>query len=101
MGSAIGTLLLLGASGDLAGRLLLPALGQLLDAEQERRGIVLVGAGSEDWDAAAWQERVRSAFAGAEERAGFGETPRAEDAGARGGGDHSPDGGGSPDSSAE
>ena len=43
----------------------------------------------------------RSAFAGAEERAGFGETPRAEDAGARGGGDHSPDGGGSPDSSAE
>ena len=62
---SIGTLLLLGASGDLSGRLLLPALGQLLDAEEERRGIVLVGAGSEDWDAAAWQERVRSSFAGA------------------------------------
>lgn len=62
MSQPIGTLLLLGASGDLAGRLLMPALGQLLDAEPERRSIVLVGAGSEDWDAATWQQRVRSAF---------------------------------------
>ncbi len=60
---AIGTLLLLGASGDLSGRLLLPALGQLLDAEEERRGLVLVGAGAEDLDENAWRERVRSSFA--------------------------------------
>jgi glucose-6-phosphate 1-dehydrogenase len=34
MAYEVSTLLLLGASGDLAGRLLLPAVGQLLDAEQ-------------------------------------------------------------------
>jgi hypothetical protein len=51
----IKTLLLLGASGDLSGRLLLPALGQLLDAEEERRGLVLVGAGAEDWVNATWK----------------------------------------------
>jgi glucose-6-phosphate 1-dehydrogenase len=61
----IATLLLLGASGDLAGRLLLPALGQLLDAEEDRRGVVLVGAGSEDWDQQTWQDRVRASFAAA------------------------------------
>jgi hypothetical protein len=38
MTRSIGTLLLLGASGDLSGRLLLPALGQLLDREESRRG---------------------------------------------------------------
>jgi glucose-6-phosphate 1-dehydrogenase len=63
MTPSIGTLLLLGASGDLCGRLLLPALGQLLDREESRRGVVLVGAGSEGWDANGWQERVRTSFA--------------------------------------
>ncbi|HZL74378.1 MAG TPA: glucose-6-phosphate dehydrogenase [Propionibacteriaceae bacterium] len=63
MTRSIGTLLLLGASGDLSGRLLLPALGQLLDREESRRGVVLVGAGSEDWEADGWQERVRTSFA--------------------------------------
>jgi glucose-6-phosphate 1-dehydrogenase len=58
----IGTLLLLGASGDLSGRLLLPALGQLLDAEEQRRGIVLVGAGAEEWDDATWKDRVTESF---------------------------------------
>ena len=62
MSQPIGTFVLLGASGDLAGRLLMPALGQLLDAEPERRNIVLIGAGSEDWDRATWEQRVRSAF---------------------------------------
>ncbi|HWI01912.1 MAG TPA: hypothetical protein VNT27_16415, partial [Propionibacteriaceae bacterium] len=62
MSQPIGTLVLLGASGDLSGRLLMPALGQLLDAEPERRNLVLIGAGSEDWDQATWQQRVRSAF---------------------------------------
>jgi glucose-6-phosphate 1-dehydrogenase len=59
----IGSLLLLGASGDLSGRLLLPALGQLLDCEESRRGVLLMGAGAEDWDAEAWRQRVRTSFA--------------------------------------
>jgi glucose-6-phosphate 1-dehydrogenase len=63
MTRSIGSLLLLGASGDLSGRLLLPAFGQLLDQQESRRGVVLVGAGAEDWDADAWQERVRTSFA--------------------------------------
>ena len=63
MSSPIGTFLLLGASGDLSGRLLLPALGQLLDAEPERRNLMLIGAGAEDWSQDAWRERVRSSFA--------------------------------------
>ena len=62
MAHPIGTLVLLGASGDLSGRLLLPALGQLLDAEPERRDLVLLGAGSEGWDAKTWQARVRSSM---------------------------------------
>jgi glucose-6-phosphate 1-dehydrogenase len=60
---SIGTLLLFGASGDLAGRLLMPAFGQLLDEEEDRRQVVLVGAGSEDWDDQTWKEKVKSAFA--------------------------------------
>ena len=59
----IGSLLLLGASGDLSGRLLLPAFGQLLDQEESRRDVALVGAGVEELDNDAWQERVRTAFA--------------------------------------
>ncbi len=64
--SPINSLLLLGASGDLAGRLLLPALGQLLDAEPDRLGLTLVGSGSEDWDAATWADRLRTSFASAQ-----------------------------------
>jgi glucose-6-phosphate 1-dehydrogenase len=66
MTRSIGSLLLLGASGDLSGRLLLPACGQLLDREESRRGVALVGAGAEDWDADAWRERVRTSFASGE-----------------------------------
>jgi len=62
MTRSIGSLLLLGASGDLSGRLLLPALGQLFDREESRRDVVLIGVGSENWDADAWRERVRTAF---------------------------------------
>jgi glucose-6-phosphate 1-dehydrogenase len=62
MSSPVQTFVLLGASGDLAGRLLLPALGELLDDEPERRSVTLVGAGSEDWDDATWRERVTSSF---------------------------------------
>ena len=65
MSQPIGTIVLLGASGDLAGRLLMPALGQLLEAEPERRNIVLIGAGSEDWDHATWQSVVGNNRCGA------------------------------------
>ena len=58
-----GTLLVLGASGDLAGRLLLPAVGQLLGSAEGPSGLTLVGAGTEDWDDATWRERVAAAFA--------------------------------------
>jgi glucose-6-phosphate 1-dehydrogenase len=63
MTRSIGSLLLLGASGDLSGRLLLPALGELFDREESRRDVVLVGAGSEDWDADAWRDRIKTSFA--------------------------------------
>jgi glucose-6-phosphate 1-dehydrogenase len=56
------TLVVLGASGDLASRLLLPALGQLLSVEPARR-VRLVGTGAEAYDPGAWRERVQSAFA--------------------------------------
>jgi glucose-6-phosphate 1-dehydrogenase len=59
---SVRTLLVLGASGDLASRLLLPALGQLLTVESDRR-VRLVGAGTESYDAAAWRGRLRDAFA--------------------------------------
>ncbi|HTN55062.1 MAG TPA: glucose-6-phosphate dehydrogenase [Microbacterium sp.] len=56
------TLLILGASGDLTSRLLLPAIGQLLEREPERR-LTLRGAGSDDWSAERWQEAVQNSFA--------------------------------------
>lgn len=55
------TLLIFGASGDMAARLLLPALGQLLTREPDRR-IRIVGVGSDDGDAAWWQDRIRTSF---------------------------------------
>lgn len=62
------TLAILGASGDLTGRLLLPALGELLMEERERR-VHLVGAGSTPMEEDAWRDRVDEAFrsVGAEE----------------------------------
>jgi len=55
------TLIVLGASGDLTARLLMPALGQLLTREPDR-GIRLIGAGMDDWDDARWREVVRASF---------------------------------------
>jgi glucose-6-phosphate 1-dehydrogenase len=55
------TLLILGASGDLTSRLLLPALGQLLTMEPDRR-VRLRGAGVDDWDDDRWRAVVRDAF---------------------------------------
>lgn len=56
------TLLILGASGDLTSRLLLPAIGQLLKREPRRR-LTLRGAGSDDWSQKRWGESVQTAFA--------------------------------------
>ncbi|HTN57695.1 MAG TPA: glucose-6-phosphate dehydrogenase, partial [Protaetiibacter sp.] len=55
------TLAILGASGDLAGRLLLPALGELLMEERDRT-VHLIGAGSTAMDDGAWRKRVTDAF---------------------------------------
>ncbi len=58
----IETLIILGAGGDLTGRLLLPGLGSLLASD---RGSVvqLIGVDHRDVSHAAWQDRVRSSFA--------------------------------------
>lgn len=65
MTQPIATLLILGASGDLTSRLLLPALGQLL-TEQHVRRLRLVGAGSDDLTPAEWRAIVVKSFAAAE-----------------------------------
>jgi len=54
-------LVILGASGDLTHRLLLPGLGTLLKADH---GITvhLLGAGAEDWDQGHWCETVKAAL---------------------------------------
>jgi len=59
---ATTTLLILGASGDLTSRLLLPALGQLLSREPDRE-LALRGAGSDDWSDERWRQTVAEAFA--------------------------------------
>jgi glucose-6-phosphate 1-dehydrogenase len=56
------TLLILGASGDLPARLLLPGLGGLL-ASGGGEGISLVGSDVEDWDDKRWRERVAESLA--------------------------------------
>lgn len=60
------TLLLLGASGDLADRLLLPGLGRLVaTGPGARSNLTLLGSGAEDWDDERWRRRVADAFAAA------------------------------------
>lgn len=58
------TLCILGASGDLTSRLLLPALAQLL-TEDPHRHVRLIGAGMDDWDDERWRGVVEKAFASA------------------------------------
>lgn len=55
------TLLILGASGDLASRLLMPGLGGLLTVQPERR-VQLVGAGVESYSDSEWRDRVATAM---------------------------------------
>jgi glucose-6-phosphate 1-dehydrogenase len=58
----IGTLIILGATGDLTSRLLLPGLGRLLTEEPERR-LSLIGADLPARDTDRWVHMVRAAFA--------------------------------------
>ncbi|MFD5226114.1 glucose-6-phosphate dehydrogenase [Microbacterium sp. NPDC058342] len=55
------TLFILGASGDLTSRLLLPSLAALLGKTPKKR-VVLRGAGTEPWEADRWQQTVQTAF---------------------------------------
>ena len=54
----IGRLLVLGASGDLAGRYLLPALAHLHEAGRLSEPLVIVGVARDDWDTAAFRRHV-------------------------------------------
>ncbi|MBF4576086.1 glucose-6-phosphate dehydrogenase [Frondihabitans sp. VKM Ac-2883] len=62
MTAAKSSLLILGASGDLAARLLMPGLGELLTHEPSRR-VQLIGSGVEDLTDAEWKKRVGESFA--------------------------------------
>jgi len=64
----VKTLLILGASGDLTGRLLLPGLARLIRLGRAD-GLKLVGAGSDQWTDEQWRERVDASFAVAREKA--------------------------------
>jgi glucose-6-phosphate 1-dehydrogenase len=54
----IDTLLVLGASGDLAGRYLLPALAHLQEADRLPQPLAIVGVAREDWDTAAFRRHL-------------------------------------------
>src|SRR5215211_5348999 len=56
------TLLILGASGDLTARLLLPGLGGLL-AGDGVKDLLLLGSGRDGWDDNRWRKRVADSFA--------------------------------------
>ncbi|WP_262364305.1 glucose-6-phosphate dehydrogenase [Arthrobacter echini] len=64
----VRTLLILGASGDLTGRLLLPGLARLIRLGRAD-GLKLVGAGSDDWSDEQWRTRIDGSFATAMEKA--------------------------------
>ncbi|MCU1535146.1 MAG: glucose-6-phosphate dehydrogenase, partial [Glaciihabitans sp.] len=55
------TLVILGASGDLTARLLLPGLGQFL-ASRTGLDLQLIGVGGEEMTDAAWRRRVTGSF---------------------------------------
>lgn len=62
MTQSVDTLVILGASGDLTSRLLLPAIGQLL-TDQPKRSFSLVGSSSDDLDDDGWRAIVEKSFA--------------------------------------
>jgi glucose-6-phosphate 1-dehydrogenase len=59
------TLIILGASGDLTSRLLLPSIGELLQRQPDRE-LILKGAGTSDWSSRHWHDVVKEAFASAD-----------------------------------
>ena len=61
MDDTVSTLIILGGSGDLASRLLLPGLGRLLTEEPDRR-LRLIGSGTSSWSDEQWTDTVREAF---------------------------------------
>ena len=67
--TTVKTLLILGASGDLTGRLLLPGLARLV-SRGRADGLTLVGAGSDAWTPEQWLERLDESFADADSQAG-------------------------------
>jgi glucose-6-phosphate 1-dehydrogenase len=69
--TTVKTLLILGASGDLTGRLLLPGLARLV-ARGQAPGLTLVGAGSDDWTTEQWVERLETSVADANSQADAG-----------------------------
>jgi glucose-6-phosphate 1-dehydrogenase len=62
MADLIGTLVILGAGGDLAKRLLLPGLGQLLDGNRGHE-LSLIGVGFDPMGDDDWRARVAESFA--------------------------------------
>ena len=60
----VKTLLILGASGDLTGRLLLPGVGRLV-ASGRASGLSLIGAGNDDWSDKQWKDRLKESFSDA------------------------------------
>lgn len=56
------TLLILGASGDLTARLLLPGLGALI-ADQPELDLLLVGSSIDDWNDGKWRATAARSFA--------------------------------------
>ncbi len=58
---AIRTLLILGATGDLTARLLLPGVARLI-ASGRASTLRLVGAGNSDWSQSQWRDVVSKAF---------------------------------------
>ena len=66
--TTVKTLLILGASGDLTGRLLLPGLARLV-SRGRADGLTLVGAGSDAWTPDQWMGRLEESFADAHSQA--------------------------------
>ena len=63
MDRRVDTLVVLGADGDLAARLLMPGLAALLASDWDpRRAPLLIGAGLSELDDDQWRRRVRDAF---------------------------------------
>src|SRR4051794_20929929 len=59
------SLLILGATGDLTARLLLPGLGGLL-ATGSVEDLELLGSAVDDWDDDRWRSRIAASFSAAD-----------------------------------